>query len=87
MRLTISSELAAELDEGDSVAVNGVCLTATAIDDDSFAADVMNETLARSSLRDVGRAARSTSSCRCGPATGSAATSCRGTSTAPAPCP
>jgi riboflavin synthase len=53
VRLTIESELAGELGEGDSVAVNGVCLTATAVDGDSFAADVMNETLARSSLRDV----------------------------------
>jgi riboflavin synthase len=35
---------------GDSVAVNGVCLTATDISGDSFRADVMNETLSRSSL-------------------------------------
>jgi riboflavin synthase len=53
VRLTISSRLVTELREGDSVAVNGVCLTATALGDDSFAADVMNETLARTSLRDV----------------------------------
>jgi riboflavin synthase len=52
-RLTISSRLVTDLHEGDSVAVNGVCLTATALDDDSFAADVMNETLSRTSLRDV----------------------------------
>ena len=53
VRLTISSPLARELGEGDSVAVNGVCLTATQLDADSFAAEVMNETLARSSLRDA----------------------------------
>jgi len=35
---------------GDSVAVNGVCLTATAITDDSFTADVMVQTLAVTSL-------------------------------------
>lgn len=35
---------------GDSIAVNGVCLTVTAFDKDSFKADVMNETLMRSSL-------------------------------------
>lgn len=35
---------------GDSIAVNGVCLTVTAIDGDEFAADVMQETLLRSSL-------------------------------------
>jgi riboflavin synthase len=53
VRLTISSRLVTDLHEGDSVAVNGVCLTATALDGDSFAADVMNETLSRTSLRDV----------------------------------
>ena len=35
---------------GDSVAVNGVCLTAAAKDDGGFIADVMHETLKRSSL-------------------------------------
>jgi riboflavin synthase len=42
--------LASELAVGDSVAVNGVCLTAVSVDGDSFAAEVMNETLTRSSL-------------------------------------
>lgn len=41
----------ADAREGDSVAVNGTCLTVTAVDDDSFTADVMAETLARTSLR------------------------------------
>lgn len=35
---------------GDSIAVNGVCLTALDIHDDSFAADVSRETLLRSTL-------------------------------------
>jgi riboflavin synthase len=35
---------------GDSIAVNGVCLTALDIHDDSFAADVSRETLHRSTL-------------------------------------
>lgn len=35
---------------GDSIAVNGVCLTVTDFDSASFRADVMNETLSRSSL-------------------------------------
>lgn len=35
---------------GDSIAVNGVCLTVTEFDADTFKADVMNETLKRSSL-------------------------------------
>ena len=49
-RLTLRTDLAGELREGDSVAVNGVCLTATAIDGGAFRADVMQETLRRSSL-------------------------------------
>jgi riboflavin synthase len=52
--LTVDSRLAAQLALGDSVAVNGVCLTATAVDERGFAAEVMNETLQRSSLRDAG---------------------------------
>ncbi len=36
--------------EGDSIAVNGVCLTVVAASGDSFTADVMRETLNRSSL-------------------------------------
>lgn len=35
---------------GDSIAVNGVCLTATSFDSSGFTADVMHETLDRSSL-------------------------------------
>jgi riboflavin synthase len=52
--LTVDSKLADQLAVGDSVAVNGVCLTATAVDERGFAAEVMNETLRRSSLRDAG---------------------------------
>ena len=39
-----------DLKVGDSVAVNGVCLTATQVDGGGFTADVMHETLDRSSL-------------------------------------
>ena len=53
VRITVSSRLAGELREGDSVAVNGVCLTATAVADGSFSADVMRESLRRSSLAEV----------------------------------
>lgn len=35
---------------GDSIAVNGVCLTVTSFDGETFTADVMHETLNRSSL-------------------------------------
>ncbi len=48
--LTIATRLAGELRTGDSVAVNGVCLTATEVDDGHFKAEAMNETLTRSSL-------------------------------------
>ncbi len=50
VRLTVRTALSGELAEGDSIAVNGVCLTATAIADGAFRADVMHETLHRSSL-------------------------------------
>jgi riboflavin synthase len=50
-RLAIDAgPLGSELAEGDSVAVNGVCLTATRIAGGTFTADVMSETLDRSSL-------------------------------------
>ena len=48
VRLAVDTSL--ELSEGDSVSVNGVCLTATRVGDGGFRADVMNETLRRSSL-------------------------------------
>ena len=35
---------------GDSIAVNGVCLTVTSFEKNTYTADVMNETLQRSSL-------------------------------------
>jgi riboflavin synthase len=51
VRLAIESPVAAELKEGDSVAVNGVCLTAVGLcKGERFGADVMHETLRRSSL-------------------------------------
>jgi riboflavin synthase len=39
---------------GDSIAVNGVCLTVTAMSDGAFTADVMGETLSRSGLGELG---------------------------------
>jgi riboflavin synthase len=43
-------QLVSQIALGDSVAVNGVCLTATSIVGDSFTADVMVQTLAVTSL-------------------------------------
>lgn len=57
-RLRIATRLAAELREGDSIAVNGVCLTATAVDDQGFDAEAMMETLTRSSLGQLEPGAR-----------------------------
>jgi riboflavin synthase len=54
VRLAVRTTLSPEITEGDSVAVNGVCLTATDIVDGTFSADVMNESLRRTSLGAVG---------------------------------
>ena len=52
-RLRIAAGLASELSEGDSVAVNGACLTATAVGDGSFEADVMHQTLSLTTLGEL----------------------------------
>ena len=51
MRLRIDSPMIDGADHGDSVSVNGVCLTVAGHDDAGFVADVMLETLNRTSLR------------------------------------
>ena len=56
--LSIASSLAPELAEGDSIAVNGACLTATRVDAEGFSAEAMNETLARTALGELVPAAR-----------------------------
>jgi riboflavin synthase len=53
VRLAVRTSLAGELALGDSVAVNGVCLTATTVSEAEFTADVMHESLRRSSLGEV----------------------------------
>lgn len=52
-RIQIACELASEIELGDSVAVNGVCLTATRVDGEGFSADVMNESLDRTALGEL----------------------------------
>ena len=47
-------QLISEIAVGDSVAVNGVCLTATSISGTTFTADVMIQTLSLTSLSGVG---------------------------------
>jgi riboflavin synthase len=52
-RLRIATSLAAEIETGDSVAVNGACLTATAVDVDGFEMEAMNQTIEVTSLGDL----------------------------------
>jgi riboflavin synthase alpha subunit len=52
-RLEIATELGAHLRTGESVAVNGCCLTVVAPSAAGFAADVIPETLERSALGDL----------------------------------
>jgi len=50
-RLVVSASLATtDISNGDSIAVNGVCLTAVDVSRESFAADVSPETLSRTTL-------------------------------------
>ena len=51
--LTVESRLGPQVAEGDSVAVNGVCLTATGICGQRFGFDVMHESLRRTSLSEI----------------------------------
>jgi riboflavin synthase len=54
-RLRVSAPLAAELREGDSIAVSGVCLTAIAPDAQSFGADLGPETLRATTIGSLTR--------------------------------
>jgi riboflavin synthase len=57
-RLRISTQLAAEIAEGDSVAVDGCCLTATAVSDGGFETEAMNQTLEVTALGSVDEGSR-----------------------------
>jgi riboflavin synthase len=52
-KLRIATKLAPEIGLGDSVAVNGVCLTATAVDETGFETEAMNQTLTVTALGTV----------------------------------
>lgn len=52
-RVRITTKLTAEIVEGDSVAVNGVCLTATSVDAAGFETEAMNQTLRVTALGDL----------------------------------
>ena len=53
-----AEHILSDLKIGDSVAVNGVCLTATSLTGHGFTADVMHETLDRSALAGLGPGSR-----------------------------
>jgi riboflavin synthase len=57
-RMRIRADLAADLDSGDSVAVNGACLTATSVGDGDFQADVMHQTLSLTTLGELEASSR-----------------------------
>jgi riboflavin synthase len=52
-RLRISSRLVDELALGDSIAVNGCCLTSTSVADGAFETEAMNQTLSVTALSEV----------------------------------
>jgi riboflavin synthase len=57
-RMHISTGLVSEIAEGDSVAVDGICLTATAVNDVGFEVEAMNQTLEVTSLGSIEPGAR-----------------------------
>ena len=58
VRLTIRGPLVtSDAAHGDSISVNGCCLTVADLDGETFAADVMAESLARTSLGDLAEGA------------------------------
>ena len=56
--LRIASRLAGKLAPGDSIAVNGCCLTATAVNEGSFETEAMNQTLQVTALGAVAEGGR-----------------------------
>jgi riboflavin synthase len=51
--LTVATKLAGEIKLGDSVATNGVCLTAVTVGEGQFTTEVMNESLRLSALAEI----------------------------------
>ena len=57
-RIRISTQLASQIGEGDSVAVNGCCLTATTVAADGFETEAMNQTLDVTALNAIEEGSR-----------------------------
>jgi riboflavin synthase len=58
LKLEIEAAAVRELRRGDSISVNGVCLTATGVKRRRFTAEVMSETITRSTLGDLKKGSR-----------------------------
>ena len=86
VRLTVRGPLViTDAALGDSISVNGCCLTVAERDGETFTADVMRETLDKTSLGALEPGSRVNLERAVTAPAGSAGTSCRGTSTAPGP--
>jgi riboflavin synthase len=57
-KLRIASSLSNELALGDSIAVNGCCLTATSVGDDHFETEAMNQTLEVTALDSIDKGSK-----------------------------
>jgi riboflavin synthase len=53
LKISVEKEFSEKLDEGTSIAVNGVCLTAVEYDKESFSVDYMPETARKTTIRDM----------------------------------
>jgi riboflavin synthase len=49
--LSVETKLLSQLSLGDSICVNGVCLTVVKVDNNSFSADVMEETVSKTNIK------------------------------------
>src|SRR5947209_1241094 len=58
VRVTIATRLAGELANGDSIAVNGVCLTVASVDGHGLSVALIPETLERTTFGDVAAGTR-----------------------------
>lgn len=75
MALTIAaSKVTSDVKLGDSIAVNGICLTVTGFSDNQFTVDVMPETVKSTSLNGLSKGSKVNLEERCPPTDGSAAT-------------
>lgn len=80
MALTIAaSKVTSDVKLGDSIAVNGICLTVTGFSDNQFTVDVMPETVKATSLNGLSKGSKVNLKERCPPTDGSAATLYQGT--------